>query len=39
MHLKFVIWHRRAALQQDFVIRKVRWKHFMMNILGAVHFA
>ena len=28
-----------TALQQDFVIRKVVWKHFMMNILAAVHFA
>ena len=27
------------ALQQDFVIRKVGWKHCIMNILAAVHFA
>ena len=28
-----------TALQQDSVIRKVGRKHFMMNILAAVHFA
>ena len=28
-----------TALLQDFVIRKVEWKHFMMNILAAVHIA
>ena len=28
-----------TSLQQDFVIWKVGWKHFMMNILAAVHFA
>ena len=28
-----------TALQQDFEIRKVGWKHLMMNILAAVHFA
>ena len=28
-----------TALQQDFVIRKVGRKHFMMNIMAAVNFA
>ena len=28
-----------TALQQDFVIRNVGWKHLMINILAAVHFA
>ena len=36
LHLKFVISHRSAT---RFRIRKVRWKHFMMNILAAFHFA
>ena len=27
-----------TALQQDFVICKVGWKHLMMNILAAVHW-
>ena len=28
-----------TALQQDFAIRKLGWKHLIMNILAAVHFA
>ena len=28
-----------TALQQDSVIRKMGWKHFMMNVLAAVRFA